>query len=56
MQGIMDAYFMEDGELILVDYKTDKVRKGEEQSSLQNGTETRFWIMLRRFHGQQESQ
>ena len=29
VQGIMDAYFMEDGELILVDYKTDKVKKGE---------------------------
>ena len=27
----MDAYFVEDGELILVDYKTDKVRRGEEQ-------------------------
>ena len=32
VQGIMDAYFMEDGELILVDYKTDKVRKGEEKA------------------------
>lgn len=31
VQGIMDAYFIENGELILVDYKTDKVRKGEEQ-------------------------
>ena len=31
VQGIMDAYFVEDGELILVDYKTDKVRRGEEQ-------------------------
>ena len=35
MQGIMDAYFMEDGELILVDYKTDKVRKGEEHILLE---------------------
>lgn len=25
IQGIMDAYFEEDGELVLVDYKTDKV-------------------------------
>ena len=32
VQGIMDAYFMEDGELILVDYKTDKVKKGEEKA------------------------
>ena len=31
VQGIMDAYFMEEGELILVDYKTDRMRKGEEQ-------------------------
>lgn len=35
VQGIMDAYFMEDGELILVDYKTDKVRKGEEHILLE---------------------
>ena len=26
MQGIIDAYFEEDGDLILVDYKTDRVR------------------------------
>ena len=25
MQGMIDAYFEEDGELVLVDYKTDKV-------------------------------
>lgn len=27
VQGIIDAYFTEDGEIVLVDYKTDRVRK-----------------------------
>ena len=31
MQGIIDAYFVEDGEIVLVDYKTDRVRRGQEQ-------------------------
>ena len=31
VQGIIDAYFTEDGEIVLVDYKTDRVRKGQEQ-------------------------
>ena len=31
VQGIIDAYFIEDEEIVLVDYKTDRVRKGEEQ-------------------------
>ena len=31
VQGIIDAYFIEKGEIVLVDYKTDKVRKGQEQ-------------------------
>ena len=31
VQGIIDAYFVENDEIVLVDYKTDKVRKGEEQ-------------------------
>ena len=31
IQGIIDAYFEEDGELVLVDYKTDKVRMGQEE-------------------------
>ena len=31
VQGIIDAYFTEDGETVLVDYKTDRVRKGQEQ-------------------------
>ena len=31
VQGIIDAYFLEEDEIILVDYKTDRVRRGEEQ-------------------------
>ena len=31
VQGIIDAYFEEDGELILVDYKTDRILPGEEK-------------------------
>ena len=31
VQGIIDLYFIEDGEIVLVDYKTDRVRRGEEQ-------------------------
>ena len=30
VQGIIDAYFEEDGELVLVDYKTDRVDNGQE--------------------------
>ena len=31
VQGIIDAYFMENDEIVLVDYKTDYVRNGEEK-------------------------
>lgn len=31
VQGIIDAYFVEDKQIVLVDYKTDRVRRGEEQ-------------------------
>ena len=31
VQGIIDGYFIENDELVLVDYKTDFVRSGEEQ-------------------------
>ena len=30
IQGIIDAFFVEDGQLVLVDYKTDVVQSGEE--------------------------
>ena len=29
LQGIIDCYFEENGEIILVDYKTDSVKNGE---------------------------
>ena len=32
VQGIIDAYFLEDEEIVLVDYKTDYVRYGMEQT------------------------
>ncbi len=28
VQGIIDAYFLEGDEIVLVDYKTDRVRRG----------------------------
>lgn len=30
IQGIIDVYFIEDGEIVLLDYKTDAVKTGEE--------------------------
>ncbi len=32
IQGIIDAYFIEDDEIVLVDYKSDRARPGEEES------------------------
>ena len=31
VQGIIDAYFVEGGEIVLVDYKTDRVGRGQEE-------------------------
>ena len=31
VQGIIDAYFMEEEEIVLVDYKTDRVRRVKEK-------------------------
>ena len=31
VQGIIDAYFIEDNRIVLVDYKTDRVGRGQEQ-------------------------
>ncbi len=42
VQGIIDAYFIEDEEIVLVDYKTDFVRHGEEQ------------MLIERYHVQLE--
>ena len=30
VQGIIDSYFLEEDEIVLVDYKTDRVQRGEE--------------------------
>ena len=30
VQGIIDAWFVEDGQIILLDYKTDRIRRGQE--------------------------
>ena len=30
VQGIIDAFFEEDGEIVLVDYKTDRVPEAED--------------------------
>ena len=30
IQGIIDAFFEEDGELVLVDYKTDRISQAKE--------------------------
>ena len=30
LQGIIDLYFIEDGEIVLVDFKTDNVKSEEE--------------------------
>ena len=30
LQGIIDAFFVEEGEIVLVDYKTDRVTSGKE--------------------------
>ena len=30
IQGIIDVYFEEDGELVVADYKTDRVSNGQE--------------------------
>ena len=38
MQGIIDGYFIEDEEIVLVDYKTDFVKRGEEDGPEGEGT------------------
>ena len=34
IQGIIDVWFEEDGDIVLVDYKTDRVEEGNEQMLL----------------------
>ena len=43
VQGIIDVYFEEEDKIILVDYKTDRVREGGED------------ILIRRYRAQMES-
>lgn len=43
VQGIVDLYFEEDGEMVLVDYKTDRIKRGEEE------------VLIKRYHSQMES-
>lgn len=35
LQGIIDCYFEEDGEVILIDYKSDYFKKGEEKAIIE---------------------
>lgn len=63
IQGIIDAYFEEDGEIVLVDYKTDHVKNAEElikryrtqmelyREALERGTNKRVkQVILYSFH------
>lgn len=36
IQGVIDCYFEEEGELVLIDYKTDYVGKGQEEKIVEN--------------------
>ena len=51
VQGIIDAYFVEDGEIVLVDYKTDRVRRGQEQKLNRSVSCAAGRIMPRRWRG-----
>ena len=33
LQGVVDCFFEEDGQLVLLDFKTDRVRAGEEEAA-----------------------
>lgn len=35
VQGIIDAYFLEDEDIVLVDYKTDRIVRGEENKLIE---------------------
>ena len=43
VQGIIDAYFEENEELVLLDYKTDRIQEGEEE------------LLVKRYHAQMKS-
>ncbi|MBR6328302.1 MAG: PD-(D/E)XK nuclease family protein, partial [Lachnospiraceae bacterium] len=44
VQGIIDALFMEEGEYVIVDYKTDNVKAMEELADLYS-TQLRYYAM-----------
>ena len=43
VQGIIDVYFEESDGMVLVDYKTDWIKEGEEE------------LLIKRYHAQMES-
>lgn len=36
LQGVIDCFFVEDGEVVLIDYKTDKIRNGNTEEVKEN--------------------
>lgn len=38
LQGVIDCFFIEDGEAVLIDYKTDKIRNGDTSAVKENYT------------------
>jgi ATP-dependent helicase/nuclease subunit A len=47
LQGVLDACFLEDGEWVIVDYKTDRVRPGEtpEQAAQKHAEQLRLYAL-----------
>jgi len=47
LQGVLDACFLEDGEWVIVDYKTDRVRTGEsaEQAAQKHTAQLRLYAL-----------
>jgi len=47
LQGVLDACFLEDGEWVIVDYKTDRVRTGEsaEQAAQKHAQQLRLYAL-----------
>ena len=44
VQGIIDAYFVEDGQIVLMDYKTDTVKAADELV-------TKYHVQLEKYAG-----
>ena len=47
LQGVLDACFLEDGEWVIVDYKTDRVRTGEsaDQAAQRHAQQLRLYAL-----------